>query len=128
RRGAGRLQKGFGWKWTWREDIPEYPVRERKRKWCDQGECVGQRQYIENAKATSDSRLAIRERAPRKSNPRFEVTKRRVQKVRRAQVWLAVCQMKKIRETAVSLSRDRGQLIAEACADRQICTEPDIVL
>ena len=108
--------------------MPEYPVRERKRKWCDQGECVGQRQYIENAKAPSDSRLAIRERAPGKSNPRLEVTKRRVQKVGRAQVWLGVGQMKQVREPAVSLSRDRGHLIAQARVDGQISPETDIVL
>src|SRR5438105_924251 len=128
RRSTGRLQKSPGWKGTRRKDISEYPGRERKRKRCDQGECVGQRQYIENAKAAPDRRLVIGRRIPGKTNARFEVTKRRVQKVGGAEVWFGVRQMKQVREPVVRLGRDRSHLIAEARVDGQISPDTDIIL
>src|SRR5262245_41863453 len=96
--------------------------------WCDRRERVGQRQYIKSAKSASDGRLAIGGRIPRKPDPRFEIAKRWVQKIRRSQMRSRVGQVKKVRKPAVSLGRDRGRLVAEAGIDGQVFPDTYIVL
>ncbi len=104
-------------------------LEERRRLGHQQNVLIGQRQHVKQTNAAADSQLAVAERIPGKSDPRFKILCGWVAfKQRITQMGSAGGQISQNRELPVGLGKHAGHFIAEAEIQSQIRFPAPVVL
>src|SRR5438067_10179572 len=87
---------------TARRRIVDRRVREkRSRLRSQENKLIGQRQNIEDARASTHRSFSVLKHIPCKANPRLKVSQRGIAKEWAAQVWIGRRQCRQVRQLAV---------------------------